>query len=250
MLGFLSNGHYEENSYYSIAEGVVKAFLLIGICLSNVTAPRIAYLNSNSKNDEIKEMLYESYRIGWFISLPVIVFIIFSACVIVPIYFGAGYDSVIILMKILSPLVLLITFSGITGNQNLIPCKHNKTQIAILFAGAALNLIMNLFLIPKIFSIGASLSTVGAEAFIMISQLIIAERYGMIKLLHFFKEGLPYIISSILLSICLIFFPAIGNPIIQFTLKTFCGFAIYLITLVLFRDKIVYQKLQNMFSHI
>ena len=114
MLGFLSAGNYEENSYYSLAEGIVKAFLLVGSSLTKVTAPRIAYLNANNKKEEISETLYESYRIGWFITLPITLLIFKASDYIVPLYFGTGYDGVIILLKILSPLVIFITVSGIT----------------------------------------------------------------------------------------------------------------------------------------
>lgn len=246
MLGFISAGNYKENSYYSLAEGIVKAFLLIGSSLTKVTAPRIAYLNAYNNKNEISETLYESYRIGWFITLPITVFIIYASDYIVPLYFGAGYEGVIILLKILSPLVFLITFSGITGEQYLIPCKYTNTQTAILFGSAGMNLILNLFLIPRFLSVGASIATICAEALVTINQLVIAERHGILKISQVVKEGRNYIISSICLVAFFVITSTITTSVFSFAISAFIGLLIYLIILVVLKDKIVFQKIQKL----
>ncbi len=245
MLGFLSNGHYEENSYYALAEGIVKAFLMIGSSLTSVTSPRIAHLNSNNKQDEIRDTLYESYRIGWFITLPVTVLIIATSGMIVPLYFGPGYERVVLLIQILSPLVVLITFSGVTGNQYLLPCKYTKTQIGILFSGATVNLILNLFLIPRYFSLGASIATICAEGFITIVQLIIVRRFGMIKIIQVIEEGTKYFIATAVLSVFLLLFNDNEN-IILLLVNVASGTLLYLATLIVLKDSIIYPKVQKL----
>lgn len=240
MLGFFSSGNYEQNSYYSLAEGIVKAFLLIGTSLTKVTAPRIAHLNANDRKDEIYETLYESYRLGWFVTIPISIFIFISSDYIVPLYFGPGYDGVIILMKILSPLVLLITFSGITGEQYLIPCKFTNTQTAILFGGAAVNLVMNLILILRFFAVGASVATIMAETFVTVVQLIVVERIGELRIGRILKEGKNYILSSILLIVFYAFTTTIMDvSLVSYIVNMVGGFVIYFGTLALMKDRFV-----------
>ena len=241
MLGYLAAGTYNELSYYSLAEGIVKSFLLLGRSLTGVTAPRVANLNANSEQEEITKTLYESYRICWLITIPITMLIFISSETIVPLYFGPGYDGVIVLMKMLSPLVIILTINGITGEQFLVPCKYTNTQTAILFGGAFINFAVNVVLIPRYHAIGACISTIAAEGFIAIVQLIVANKIGVIKITKVLREGNKYFIASsfVVAFNVTVFHFLDAISLYHLILIIVAGLVIYFGLLILLRDVLV-----------
>lgn len=248
MLGYLAAGTYNELSYYSLAEGIVKSFLLLGGSLTSVTAPRVANLNANSEQEEITKTLYESYRICWFITLPITILIFISAKTIVPLYFGPGYDGVIAVMKLLSPIVIILTLNGITGEQFLIPCKYTNTQTAVLFGGLFINFTANALLIPRYHAIGACISTIAAEGFIAIVQLIVANRIGVIKIAKVLKEGRNYFLSSaFVIAFDVAAFHFLDTvSLYQLVLIIVAGLVIYFGLLILLRDVLVMSIIKRL----
>ncbi len=248
MLGYLAAGTYNELSYYSLAEGIVKSFLLIGKSLTGVTAPRVANMNANSNQREISETLYESYRICWFITIPITILIYTTAKTIVPLYFGPGYDGVIVIMQLLSPLVIILTLNGITGDQFLIPCKYTNTQTVILFCGAFINFASNMFLIPRYHAIGAGISTLAAEGFITVVQIIVANRIGAIKITRLICDGRNYFLASgLVVAFNIMAFNHFDSTsILCLGLVILAGTAIYFGVLALLKDSLFMSIVKRM----
>ena len=73
-------------------------------------------------------------------------------------------------MQILMPTVLLIGLSNITGIQILTPLGEEKKVVISVLAGAILDFVLNLVLIPKMGSTGAATSTLLAEAMVVLVQ--------------------------------------------------------------------------------
>ena len=105
----------------------------------------------------------------------------------VPLFFGPGYEPVVNLLYILSPLVLIIGVSGSLSSQYYTPVgKRNKIS-KFLITGSVINLILNLSLIPSFGAIGATIASLVAET--VITTLFIINSDGFYSFKMLFRIG-------------------------------------------------------------
>lgn len=170
MIGLYTETGF-ENGYYEQAEKLVKMSLAIVTSLGTVMVPRMSYTFEKGDMAGLKKYLCKSYRFVWFMATPIFVGLIAISDLIVPWFFGAGYEKCIVLMQIFSALLIAIGFSNVTGTQYLIPTKQQGAYTKSILAGAAINLLLNLILIPRFYSVGAAIASVTAEVIIAIYQI-------------------------------------------------------------------------------
>ena len=90
----------------------------------------------------------------------------------VPIFYGPGYNKVIYLISVISPILVLVGLSNVTGTQYLLPTKQQNKYTLSVVVGAVVNFVLNLFLIRTYGAIGASIATVISELAVTITQFI------------------------------------------------------------------------------
>ena len=74
-----------------------------------------------------------------------------------PWFFGKGYDKVVILMNIITPILLLMGVANILGTQYLLPTKRQKEYTISIVVGVIVNFILNYIMIHLWSSVGACL---------------------------------------------------------------------------------------------
>ena len=79
-------------------------------------------------------------------------------------------------MEIIMPTLFLIGLSNITGIQILIPMGKEKYVLYSEIAGAIVNLIVNVVLIPRLGASGAAIGTVSAEFIVLIYQMCVLRK--------------------------------------------------------------------------
>ncbi len=89
----------------------------------------------------------------------------------VPIFFGAGYEKVSIIMKVISPILLIIGLSNAIGSQYLLPTKRQKEFTISVTCGAITNFIVNSIMIRNFGAVGASIGTIIAESIVTTIQI-------------------------------------------------------------------------------
>ena len=67
----------------------------------------------------------------------------------IPMFFGYEYLSVIPLLKISAVLIIVIGLGNVFGTQYMIAVGKNKEYTISVCAGAVVNFVLNLILIPK-----------------------------------------------------------------------------------------------------
>jgi O-antigen/teichoic acid export membrane protein len=230
-----------ENGYYEQADKLVRLCLGVITALGTVMSPRNSNLFEEGKEELVIENIQKSCRFVFFLGIPIMLGLCGTASNVVPWFFGDGYDKVIDLIYLFSPLVLIIGLSNVFGLQYLIPKgKDNQFTISIV-VGALVNLTFNFILIPKYYSYGAVIGSVIAEGAILVTQMIFMRKE--IKAFPILKTIWKYVIggmimfgivyylgnfvfkSSILFSICLIFI----------------GILIYFLVLLLLKDSLLYN---------
>lgn len=234
MLGVMSVTQV-ENGYYEQSYKVVSIALTTVTSLNAVLLPRMSLLYKQNNIKEIKERLEKSFRFISFLAIPLAFGIAAISCNLVPWFFGAGYEKVIILLPVFAPIIISISFSNCLGNQCLTPCGMRLQSAKALWVGAGLNLVGNIILIPMLGSIGAAISSVAAETVIMVLYFRLARKY--IKSSVVIKNAVKNLIAgSIMFVVVFILSKVAPATIISSIWIILTGVAVYDISLLLLRD--------------
>ena len=233
-----------EVGFYEQSQKVIKILLSIVSSLGTVMLPRIA--NSFAKNDDerINNYMYKSLNATLIISIPMIFGIFAVADNFVPLFFGEGYNNVIILMQVIAPIILMIGLSGNIGSQYLLTTKQQGKFTLSVIIGAIVNFIINILLIPKYGALGASIGTVIAESIVTISQIIMT--YNQIDYKNIFNSFVKYSCFSFLMyASCYLVNYFNMNDIFSLLLKFLVGISIYFIMLFIKKDKFTFDVLKR-----
>ncbi len=179
MLGL--TGNKAESGVYEQAHKILRLLEMVLVSLSTVLIPRVSYLYKNEERENLKATIDKSYRFVIFLGMPICFGLYAAADNLVPWFFGEGYEKVACLLKMSSPIILVIGMANIAGNAVLIPIEeHNKTTVATI-AGAVVNIILNSFWIGLYFSTGAMTASVIAETIVCLIEMFFARKYFNIR---------------------------------------------------------------------
>ena len=248
MIGWITNSSY-QNGCYDRAETIAKMCLTIVTAAGAVVLPRIANLHKNGNIEETKVYLYKTYRFIFFLAIPITFGLIAVSDKFIPIFLGEGYDDAILLLKIFAPLVLFIGTAYITGYTFLISINKQNIYTVSVTIAALLNLIMNLILINFIGAIGAAISTLFAEAFGCIFQIVYCCKKKLLNLKEIFIPSWKYLISGLVMFAVVIIENYFFNvSIIYLIIMVFSGIFTYGLFVLLLRDSFVVSQFNNVFS--
>ena len=169
MIGILVQDK-AETGYYEQGQKVIRLLLTVVTSLGVVMVPRMASTFASGDKKQIQGYLKMSFRFVFFLAFPIMFGIISISEAFVPVFFGAGYDKVVVLINIISPILLLMGVANVLGTQYLLPTKHQKEYTISVAIGVVFNFIANYILITKYASIGASIATVLSELLVVIIQ--------------------------------------------------------------------------------
>ena len=186
-----------ETGYYEQGQKVIRLLLTVVTSLGVVMVPRMASTFASGDKKQIQSYLKMSFRFVFFLAFPIMFGITSISEAFVPVFFGAGYDKVIILINVISPILLLMGVANVLGTQYLLPTKRQKEYTISVAIGVVFNFIANYILITKYASIGASIATVLSEL------LVVTIQYQYMKKEVPFKEliGLAwkYLVAGLLM---------------------------------------------------
>ena len=188
MLGALI-ADKSEVGFYDQSQKIIKLLLTVITTLGTVMMPRIAATFAKREYTKIRHYLKKSAKFVFALSIPMILAVNVLADIFVPLFFGAGYQPVALLMKVISPILLLIGLSNVIGTQYLLPTKRLRAYTGSVVAGAAINFIINLALIPPLGALGASIGTVVAEAVVTSIQIFAIRHDKILRGQHHGKNS-------------------------------------------------------------
>lgn len=234
-----------EVGYYDQGQKIIKILLAVITSLGTVMLPRIANTYSRGEKEEITRYMKKSFNMVFLLAFPMIFGIIAVSKAFVPIFFGQGYEKVVILINVISPIILLIGLSNVTGTQYLLPTKRQKEFTTSVICGAVVNFILNSCLIWKYGAIGASIGTVIAELTVTLVQIYFVRKDFDLK--KMVKLSRNYIIASIIMFIvCLIVRQVINNNFISVVTQVAVGGLTYGLCLLILKDEFVYEMLNRL----
>lgn len=234
-----------EVGYYDQGQKIIKMLLAIITSLGTVMSLRIASTFANGEKEELNNYMKKSFNNVFLLAFPMVFGIIAISKSFVPVFFGQGYDKVAILMSVISPIILLIGLSNVTGTQYLLPVKRQREFTISVICGAIINFILNICLIWKCGAIGASIGTVIAELTVTSVQMYFVRKD--FKLKEVFKLCKNYLISSLIMFIiCLVIGRFIDNNLISTVVQVTAGGITYGICLLIMKDKFIFEVLNKL----
>lgn len=236
MIGWFSDG-YAENGYYEQSEKIIKMATTAVTALGTVMIPRIAKVFKEGNIELLKNYIYKSYRFIWMLAIPITFGLIAITSFFVPVFFGAGYEKCEVLIPIFSLLAIVLGLSNVTGMQYLVPVGRQNVMTLTVVVGAVVNLVLNLILIPRFYSIGASIASVIAESCVAIVGFVYLKRKNMIELKPILTCSFKYWIAGVIMT-GLLFLIKFFLPIAIWSLILLIvsGVVIYAVVLLLLRD--------------
>lgn len=244
MLGIIIEDK-SEVGFYEQAQKVVKLLLTLITSLGTVMVPRMASTFAKGDKEQLKKYMYSSFSFVFFLAFPIMAGLILISGEFVPIFFGQGYEKVAVLINVIVPITLFIGLSNIIGTQYLLPTKRQTEFSISVIVGAIVNFILNIIVIKKYASIGASITTVIAEFLVTAVQFYFVRKEIDIKtVLRLSKNniiatvimfGIVYITTKVLT------LHGIYSIIIQITE----GCIIYGIILILLKDSFINDVLNK-----
>lgn len=240
-----------ENGYYDQATKISRMTLMVVTALGTVMIPRIGNYFSEHKYNEIRELLYKSFRFVWFIGLPLCFGLIGISRNFSPWFYGDGYEKVPYLLMILAFLIPIIGISNVIGIQYFLTTKQEKYLTRSVCCGAVCNFILNLILIPHYMSYGAAIASVLSELLITILQMWYARKeLSPVKIISLMPK---YLVSGIIMLIILLILDYLMPIGVLYTFSMIAvGFIVYIFMLWLLHDELIIDivdKIKTRFNH-
>ena len=228
MLGFFSTS--SQSGFYYNADKVVNIPLCIFTGIGTVMLANISSLISKNKIDIVYKTISNSIKYILCLSIAMGIGLAAISDDFVPLFFGSGYDSCILLIKLFSIVIIIKSLSDIIRTQYMIPFKQEKLFIISVFIGAIVNFICNFIFIYvyKLGAFGATIGTIIAEFVVLLSQMfLIRKRFSVIKSLNVLYAYIPlgcimYVIIKYISSFSF-------NNILKLIIEILFGGIIYLI---------------------
>ena len=242
MLGFFCGD--EQVGLYTVAIKV-KSMLLIAVnAISTVLLPRLSYYLAHDRWIDFRKILEKSISTIVMISAPLVFFFMIEAEDSVLFLGGAEYLDAALCMKIVMPILFISGISNIAGNQVLIPLGKENCFMKAVVSGAIIDLILNIFLMPRWGCVGAAIATLVAECTQLSIQMFFSKRF-VFPAIHW-KTIIKTIVSCLCASFAIFLFYGAVNyqSFVNLLIYAIIFFTTYSAVLVLLKEEIIMGYLE------
>lgn len=244
LIGFITKSSY-ENGYYEQATKIIN--IAKGVVFNSVNAvmgARIAYLFAQEKLDEIKRRIHRSMDFILLLGYGAVFGICGIASKFVPVFFGDGWDAVVVLLYAMSPLIVIIGVSNCLGSQYYTPGGQRARSAKVIVLGSVVNLICNLILIPFWGGIGATVGSLVAETVISVLYVKMSDGYMSAKVILQYSWKRLFAGAFMCLSVMKIGKYLNVGAVYVLCIQVCAGVAIYMGILLLMKDSMLTELIE------
>ncbi len=204
MSGMAQVGYYEGASkILNIPMGVITA-------LGTVMLPRMSSLAAKGQVRESGRYIRGSMVFAMFLASGMMFGIAGIAGGFVPLFLGREFSSCVSLIRWLAPTVPLIAWANVLRTQYLIPNHEDKSYLLSVALGAAVNLLVNALLIPRLQALGAVIGTLCAEGSVCLGQTVMVRK--KLPVACYLKDSAVFFLfGGMMLAVILVLERAITN---------------------------------------
>lgn len=181
-----------EVAFYEHAYKILEIPYAVINALGAVMLPKMSALMQKGETEEGQKYIEKSLQFIMLLSIAMSFGLAAVADTFAPLYFGIEFTPCIVLIKALAPIGIIKSWANVIRTQYLLPCHHDKVYVGSVLCGAALNVVANLLLIPRIGTLGAVVGTLIAEVAVMLYQTVFsAKELNIKKYLRIVSRYLP-----------------------------------------------------------
>ena len=244
LIGVLTQNKAENGCYHYAMQIVNMMKALTFASLNMVLGSRLSFLFAEKRYDEIRERIADSINYILFMGIGICFGMIGVARRFVPVFLGPGYDRVITMLMLMSPIVIIIGISNCLGSQYYTPAGFRKLSARYIITGAVVNLLLNLVLIPRYWGYGAIVASLIAET--VITVLYMRNCNGYLKVETIAKGSWKKLIAgAIMLAVIKAIDSLIPFDIIALFAEVAVGFTVYCAVIALLRDSFMTELLMG-----
>ena len=231
MLGYFAD--VTQVAYYDQAEKIIKLIITIMGAFYAVLMPRFTDWYKSGKRTELIKYCNKSIDFTFSLGIPLIIGCCFTSAYFVPWFFGSDYTQVAIIMNILSPLFVILSFGQLLGTILVAIYKQNKYTIAVVSA-AIINFVFNYIFIRLMNygALGAAFSTIIAELVATAIQFYFGRELLNVK--YVFHSFISYLWKASVMGVCLFFLQRVNcNNFVHICINVVIGGAVYLLLCII-----------------
>ena len=246
MIGLITKSD-SENGFYEQSQKIVNLAYSIVASLNIVMSSRMSYLFSKDDKEAIQEKLELSLNFVITLSVPMCFGLIGIAHNFVPWFFGPGYEDVINLLILRSPLVIILGLINYYADQYLLPSGQRVRSTKGVILGATVNFVLNLILINLLQASGAVIATLVGEIVICLCYGYMSKEYVSVK---WFIKYLPSRLIGGLIVFLVVFLVGINHSgsIFITVLQVALGGLVYFAYLIIIKDPTFCNFLKSIFK--
>ncbi|MDY4525407.1 MAG: flippase [Treponema sp.] len=236
MLGFFTND--ETVGLYTAANKMNRLVLTMITAAIGVLLPRIVNMLQHGFKEQSTLLIQRSINFIILLAVPSSIGLFIVADAVIHVFCGASYNGAINGMRILTPVIFVMSIASVLDNVYLIPYRKEKYIMISQIIGAVVNFTLNLLLIPRFALLGAIYATLIAESCVTLFQVyvsrkILLSRSVLITFVHSLLGGV------IMFWVIYFLRRLILNDIIFLPFSIVLGAFIYLFVLFLVREPLV-----------
>lgn len=177
----LTSGNIEVGFYttafklYSVILGFFTAF-------TNVMLPRMSFLLGEGDNKLFQQLINKSFDAMCSFSIPMMLCSIALAPQIIYVLSGSGYEGAILPMRIIMPAILFVGIAQVIAMQVLMPMRKDKVLFMASLIGAIVSILINIFLVPRMQSIGTAIVLICSELMVTLVYIVYTLRHTLLIL--------------------------------------------------------------------
>lgn len=239
MIGAITHSD-AQNGYYEQSLKIVKMCLMLVTTISTVLLPKVSKAYAEDRIDDAREYLYQSYNFVWFLATPLMFGVIAISDTLVPVFFGQGFDEDIKLLPIMSLLFIFMGLASISSGQYFTASGRQNISTRFILIGGAVNMVLNLMLIPNMQSQGAAIASVTGEIVIALLGLIYIHKKKMLSIFKIVAMSWKYMVSGVLmLAIIRVETHYLQTNAMTLAILIISGAIVYFVTLIVERDRFI-----------
>lgn len=171
MLGFMTSD--ETVGYYNAAVRIKSILVSIVTSLGAVLLPRASYYVERGEMDRFRQITRKALNFVFLAAVPMMIYFMVFAKQGIFLLSGENYAGAVRPMQWIMPTLLFIGLSNVLGIQILVPLNREKVVLWSIIAGAAVDVVLNVALIPRYGASGAAAATSVAELVVLAVQFFV-----------------------------------------------------------------------------
>lgn len=227
----------EENvAFYSYGSKIQKILLQVVNTFTMVVVPRLSLYYKIGDQEQFNKLLSDILRVILILSIPMVIGTQFVAVYVIEVLYTETYLPAALVLRILSVLLIISPIGYLLGSRVCLVTGHENKMLISVAVGAVVNVIGNLFLIPRFSETGAAIASVISEVIVMIIYII--QSFRFYKLISVWKNLIKIILAAGIMTGCLFLCELIPVSIIwKLIIEVVSAVVVYFVVLVILREE-------------